>query len=63
VKAVFFEAGVRASDALLRDVAAALQRCARWHGCPDVRLVRSEPPQFLGRLGELLGSDAVAAAA
>jgi uncharacterized protein YcaQ len=63
VKAVFFEPGLRASDALLRDVAGALQRCARWHGCPRARLVRSEPPQLIGRLAELLGSAAVAAAA
>jgi uncharacterized protein YcaQ len=63
VKAVFFEPGVRASDALLRDVAGAVQRCARWHGCPRVRLVRSEPPQVLERLAGLLGSGALAAAA
>jgi uncharacterized protein YcaQ len=33
LKAAFLEPGVRASDALLRDVAQALLRCARWHGC------------------------------
>jgi uncharacterized protein YcaQ len=63
VKAVFFEPGVRASDALLRDLAGAVQRCARWHGCPRLRLVRSEPPQLIERLAEALGSEAVAAAA
>jgi uncharacterized protein YcaQ len=63
VKAIFFEPGVRASDALLRDLAGAVQRCARWHGCPGVRLLRSEPAQWIGRLAELLGSEAAAAAA
>lgn len=63
VKAVFFEPGVRASDALLRDVAGALQRCARWHGCPAVHIVRGEPAHLGERLASLLGSEADAAAA
>ncbi|MFC5479200.1 winged helix-turn-helix domain-containing protein [Massilia suwonensis] len=63
VKALFFEPGVRASDALLRDVAGALQRCARWHGCPRVRILRSEPAELGERLGVLLGTDADLAAA
>jgi len=63
VKAVFFEPGVRASAALLRDLAGALQRCARWHGCPRVQVLRSEPEGPGGRLGELLHTHAVAAAA
>jgi hypothetical protein len=63
VRAVFFEPGVRASEALLRDLAGALQRCARWHGCSRVHLLRSEPEGLGGRLGELLAADAVAAAA
>jgi uncharacterized protein YcaQ len=60
VKAVFFEPGVRASEALLRDVAAALQRCARWHGCLQVQVLRTEPPQSHARLVGLLGGDMVA---
>jgi uncharacterized protein YcaQ len=63
VKAVFFEPGVRASEALLRDLAGALQRCARWHGCPRVHILRGEPSGLGERLGALLHSDAVAAAA
>lgn len=43
IKAGFFEPGVRAGEALLRDVAQALRRCARWHGCREVRLGRTEP--------------------
>ncbi|MFC5462221.1 winged helix-turn-helix domain-containing protein [Massilia niabensis] len=64
VKAVFFEPGVRASEALLRDVAQALQRCARWHGCPDVQVGRTEPAELGPRLAGVLGmhSDTQAAA-
>ena len=63
VKAVFFEPGVRASDAMLRDVAGALQRCARWHECPALHIVRGEPAPLGERLARLLGSAADAAAA
>jgi uncharacterized protein YcaQ len=59
VKAVFFEPGLREREALLRDVAGALQRCARWHGCARVHLVRSEPAYLQARLAELLGGDTV----
>ena len=55
IKAAFFEPGVRAGEALLRDVAQALQRCARWHGCPQVRLGRTEPPELAPRLAAALG--------
>jgi uncharacterized protein YcaQ len=63
IKAVFFEPGVRTSEALLRDLAGALLRCARWHGCPQLRLVRTEPLEVSERLAALLGSETVAAAA
>ena len=54
VKAALFEPGLRASDALVRDVAAALLRCARWHACPQVKLVRAEPEALGARLGQAL---------
>jgi len=63
IKALFFEPGVRASDALVRDVAGALQRCARWHGCPQLRLLRTEPGLLGERLGAVLGTGADLAAA
>jgi len=63
LKAVFFEPGVRASDALLKDVAGALLRCARWHGCPQVRLLRTEPAPPGARLAALLAGEPVPAAA
>ena len=58
VKAAFFEPGVRASTAVLRDVAQALQRCARWHGCPEVQLGRTEPPGLGPGLAAALGTAA-----
>lgn len=43
VKALFLEPGVEPDDSLVMAVAAALLRCARWHGAARVRLVRSAP--------------------
>ena len=37
VKALSLEAGVRATDALVRDVARAVRGCAAWHGTPELR--------------------------
>jgi hypothetical protein len=43
LKSLVLEPGVRVSDRLVRDLAAAFVRCARWHGCPQVVLARAEP--------------------
>ena len=43
LKLLALEPGVRVSERFLRDVAAALRRCAGWHGCPLVRVERTEP--------------------
>lgn len=56
IKAALLEPGVRLGEALLRDVAQALQRCARWHACPDVQLGRTEPPELAPRLAAALGA-------
>ena len=56
VKAAHFEPGLRTGEALVRDVAAALVRCARWHGCPQVQIARAEPGAMAGRLEEALAS-------
>lgn len=40
------EPGVRPGAPLARDLGAALLRCARWHGCPQVTVRRTEPPGF-----------------
>lgn len=46
VKALFLEPGVAADDGLVTAVAAALLRCARWHGAAQVKLLRSAPSQL-----------------
>ncbi|MGB9107523.1 MAG: crosslink repair DNA glycosylase YcaQ family protein [Telluria sp.] len=38
LKSVAFEPGVKASERLLRDLATAVARCARWHGCAAVEM-------------------------
>ena len=50
VKALFLEEGVKLSDAAVRAVAKAIQRCADWHGTPAVRVGRTEPADLLERL-------------
>lgn len=46
LKSVALEPGVRTSTRLAADVAAAVGRCARWHGCTEVTLVRADPDSF-----------------
>jgi hypothetical protein len=43
LKSVAFEPGLRLSERLLRDLAQAVLRCARWHGCPQVELAQVAP--------------------
>lgn len=40
IKALHFEAGVRASSALARDLARAFRQFANWHGCTQLQLER-----------------------
>jgi uncharacterized protein len=46
LKSLVLEPGVRVSDRFVRDVAGALQRCANWHGCPQVRVAQAQPAGF-----------------
>ena len=46
VKALHLEPGVAVDHDLAATLAAALGECARWHATPDVRIDRSEPPEF-----------------
>ncbi|WP_256079667.1 winged helix-turn-helix domain-containing protein [Massilia sp. YIM B04103] len=62
LKALTLEPGVRLSERLTRDVAAALQRCAGWHGCPQVRVSGAEPRAFGAMLQAVLAADEVAVA-
>lgn len=65
LKSVALEPGVRISDRFAADVAAAVLRCARWHGCPVVRVTQSAPREFAPMLSHALhmltGNDAEAA--
>lgn len=46
LRSMALESGVRVSARLAADVAGAILRCARWHGCPSVTLVQADPPAF-----------------
>ena len=46
LRSVDLEPGVRPGAGLARDIAGAVRRCARWHGCPAVTLVRATPAAF-----------------
>ena len=54
LKSVAFESGVRPSERLLRDLAAAVARCARWHGCAVVEVVRTDPAGLAAPLCDML---------
>jgi len=43
VKVLYLEPGVRVTQRLVTDVAAALARCAAWHGCDSVTIDRCDP--------------------
>jgi uncharacterized protein len=57
LKALELEPGVRLSERLAGDVAAAILRCARWHGCAQVRLAQTVPAAFGPMLEAALASD------
>ena len=54
VKALHFEPGVKLTNPLLTDVAAAIQRCAQWHKTPTVAISMTDPPEALPRLLEMM---------
>lgn len=56
LKSVALEPGVRASARLAADIAQAVLRCARWHGCPQVRLVQATPAAFGPGLAQALAA-------
>lgn len=60
LKLVELEPGVRSSVRFAADIAQAIERCARWHGCPQVLVTRTEPAWFAGELQEALGQDGAA---
>jgi len=54
LKSLVLEPGVRASERFVRDLAGAFVRCARWHGCPQVVLTRTEPAELAAPLSAAL---------
>ena len=50
LKSLVLEPGVRVSDRFSRDIAAALTRCARWHGCAEIALTQATPSSFGAQL-------------
>lgn len=54
VKALYLELGVRLTERMTAEVAAAIRDCARWHGTPRVELRRADPPAALPRLRSAL---------
>ena len=50
VKSIELEAQVRVSARLSADIAQALVRCARWHGCTQVLLTQAVPAAFAAPL-------------
>ncbi|MES2074556.1 MAG: crosslink repair DNA glycosylase YcaQ family protein [Pseudomonadota bacterium] len=58
LKALHMEPGLRPSARLVGDVAAALRRCAAWHGCAQVRLEQCAPQEFATPLAAALAADA-----
>jgi uncharacterized protein YcaQ len=62
LKTVALEEGVRTSERFLRDLAAAVARCARWHGCPLVQVGQTDPGAVGPLLRDLLAVPQAAAA-
>ena len=54
IKSLHLESGIEPDDALVAAVAQAIQRCAEWHGTPNVVVRRSDPRSFAGQLRSAL---------
>jgi uncharacterized protein YcaQ len=53
IKALFLEPDIEPSERMLKDLAQAVTATARWHGTPQVRLVRSRPANVVTALRTL----------
>ena len=56
LKSAVLEPGVRVSERFAADVAGAVLRCARWHGCPVVRVTHALPEAFAPALAQALAA-------
>jgi uncharacterized protein YcaQ len=58
LKSLVLEPGVKLSARLAADVARAVLRCARWHGCDNIEVGHTEPAEFCDQLVDALNEDA-----
>lgn len=56
IKAIYLEQGVKISATMVKEMAAALRRCAIWHETLKISIARSDPPEFAQALRDALGS-------
>jgi uncharacterized protein YcaQ len=54
LKTIILEPGVRIGERLVRDIAASVLRCARWHRCPAVQVGHTVPAHLGPRLAAAL---------
>lgn len=52
VRALYLEAGIELDESQVEDLANALQRCANWHNCPQVKITGSNPEPLSERLNQ-----------
>jgi uncharacterized protein YcaQ len=55
IKALYLESGIDVDDALIADVAQAIQASADWHGTPKVIVRKCDPPSLAKALRKALG--------
>ncbi len=60
LKSLVLEPSVKLSAALTADIAAALWRCARWHGCDEIHVAHTAPEAFCDPLVDALNDIAEA---
>jgi uncharacterized protein len=58
IRALHLEPETPVEEDLVADLAGALRDCAAWHGTPEVRVSRSDPPEFAGTVQSALGVNA-----
>ncbi len=59
VRALYLEPAVRINEDTAQAIAGAIQRCAAWHGTPQVAMRKTEPEVFGEMLNQALGGQAV----
>jgi uncharacterized protein YcaQ len=58
LKSLVLEPGVKLSARLAADIANAVWRCARWHGCDHIEVAHTEPAEFCDQLVDALNDEA-----